>query len=206
MKSILLSIKRKYNLKIESKEKTLELRTRCPKGFVGWVFIYETLGKQRYVSEETWENKYPLWFGIEIFKNGKRLITEGRGAITSRFWFDEYDFIEFAPLYGYYSDIDDYRYAVNGNELKDLCLSYNDLHNYGKGKNLYAWQIKKLEVFDEPMELNEFYKATFYDMPFKLSQLKKGEYINKEKWLDMATVTEAPQSYQFVYVKEKENE
>lgn len=44
--------------------------------------------------------------------------------------------------------------------------------------------------------------GTFYDTPFKLSQLKQGEFISKPKWLEMATIKKVPQSWQYVYVKE----
>lgn len=42
---------------------------------------------------------------------------------------------------------------------KGSCLySYNDIDNYLKGKNGYAIHINNLHIFDEPRELNNYYK------------------------------------------------
>ena len=45
MKAILLSINPEHALNILNGKKTLELRKRVPKGFIGWVYVYVTKGK-----------------------------------------------------------------------------------------------------------------------------------------------------------------
>jgi len=40
---------------------------------------------------------------------------------------------------------------------EELCLTESEANAYGKGKDLYVWHIKKLEVFDKPIGLNNFY-------------------------------------------------
>jgi len=200
MKSILISIKSKHVLDILNGDKTLELRKSVPKDFKGWVYVYCTKAKPL-IIHEYYTDEIPCYE-----YSGSKLMEKyhafANGKVVARFWFDEYDFIEFAPLYGYYSDIDDYRYAVNDNELKDLCLSYNDLHNYGKDNDLYAWHIKKLEAFDKPMELSEMLKVN----PDVENIGAYGWAYTKEELPDYIPLTKAPQSYQFVYVKEKVNE
>ena len=66
------------------------------------------------------------------------------------------------------------------------CLSIDDFINYCKGKDLYAWHIKNLEII-EPLELDEFY--TF----------RKG-YEN-QLHMHEKTLTKAPQSYRYAYYK-----
>ena len=66
------------------------------------------------------------------------------------------------------------------------CLSIDDFINYCKGKDLYAWHIKNLEII-EPLELEEFY--TF----------RKG-YEN-QLHMHEKTLTKAPQSYRYAYYK-----
>lgn len=80
-------------------------------------------------------------------------------------------------------------------ELKKLCLTYDEVENYGKGKDLYTWHIKKLEIFDEPKELSEFYRKVEFrwaDTGYMNVGGEPIEYHELEK---------APQSWQYVYVK-----
>ena len=70
-KAILISIKPKWVAKILNGEKTIEIRKRFPKNFVGWVYIYCTKDK-----------KY------------KNLINRGgflTGMVVARFWCDKVD-------------------------------------------------------------------------------------------------------------------
>ena len=204
----MIAVQPRYARLIEKGFKTLEVRKSIPKGFVGWVWLYETEGKRRWVTDELWGDKYPLWIGYEIYSNAylpKRLITEGRGKIIARWWHDDKEAETIMYAHGFI-DIEDKMYYVRNGQLKEMFLTYEELENYGKGKDLYAWKITKLEVFEEPMFLEDFYRGTFYDTPFKLSQLKDGEFISKPKWLEMATIKRPPQSWQYVYAKEKNND
>lgn len=40
--------------------------------------------------------------------------------------------------------------------FKDICLPYEELENYAKGKKLYGWHISDLKIYDKPKELGEF--------------------------------------------------
>ncbi|MEM0174004.1 MAG: hypothetical protein QXI16_05815 [Sulfolobaceae archaeon] len=188
MKAILKSIRPQHTKNIKVGKKKLELDKRLPKAFTGWVFIYETLGQQKYVSDEFWGDKYPLWYGHEIFKNGKRLITQGCGQIIGKFWFDEYE--AFNPHVG------------NPRIYVNACVDDREPSYYaGKRKILYAWHIKKLEIFDKPMHLSDFVSdklvVNVCGNDFKCYSETASYFARKDQRL-----TKAPQSYQFVWVKE----
>ena len=69
-------------------------------------------------------------------------------------------------------------------ELKKLCLTYDEVENYGNGKDLYTWHIKQLEIFDTPKSLSDFH--VWYGGEESFYPLKK-----------------APQRNVWVYTKEK---
>ena len=206
MKALIISIHTEHTLDILNGTKTRELRKSIPKGFIGWVYGYVTKGKPylwsygriKENSDWEWETVYQTTQPFHA-----RFSDNLNGTIPFRFWFEEY------ISYKYYADDNtyfvkrpqDFGYGAEG-VLKSLCLTRDEFKEYGKGKGLYAWHIKKLDTFYEPMQLSDFYRGTFYDAPFKLSTLKKGEYINKVKWLEMSTLKHPPQSWRYVYVKE----
>ena len=172
-KSLMLSIQPKHLVNILNGNKTLELRRNVPKDFKGWVYLYCTKGKP-YIRE-LGDNYFTECSKVDVYKlNGK---------VVARFWFDEY------IAYKYYED-DNYYFAKRPQDfgytadevLKRLCLSRDEFKTYGKGKDLYAWHIKKLEIFDKPKELGEFYKLSVGKV--------ESAYIQLDK---------APQSWRYVY-------
>jgi len=186
-KSLMISIQPKHLVNILNGNKTLELRKTVPKDFKGWVYIYVSRGKDRLSvvhDDEICKTYYYLnsTWGREL-----------NGEVFARFWFDEY------IAYKYYKDDNSYfakrpqDFGYGAEEvLKRLCLSRDEFKAYGKGKDLYAWHIKKLEIFDKPKELGEFYKSKITDL-LSVSKVKSA-YIQLDK---------APQSWQFVYTKEE---
>ena len=128
------------------------------------------------------------------------------GKVVARFWFDEYT--EFERL-------------RNNPEINKMgCITLDEIISYGEfRKTLYAWHIKKLEIFDTPKELKEFNKHTCrycgdenmclyrgmcystiidYNQDGSINVKSCGE---KEKEL-----TKAPQSWCYVEVKDNEND
>ena len=139
VKSLMISIQPQHAFNILYGKKTLELRTWIPKDYVGWVYVYVTKG---------------------IFVNGLRrnqdIVVNNNldllnGKVGFRFWFDEFIKLEW---------LDTSLNVKNNLEwlLPKLCLTKQQVIGYGKRRDLYAWHIKKLEVFDEPKELSEFYR------------------------------------------------
>src|SRR5690554_420960 len=177
-KSLMLSIQPKHLVNILNGNKTLELRKTVPKDYKGWVYIYCTKGKKDilYKYKDSYYHTYIL--------NGK---------VVARFWFDDY------IAYKYYEDDNSYfakrpqDFGYGAEEvLERLCLSRDEFKAYGKGKDLYAWHIKKLEIFDEPKELSKFYQ-------FKKKWVHSGmdcpPYVDEVKTI----LIKAPQSWRYVY-------
>jgi len=106
MKSILIAVKPRYARLIEEGYKLEEIRKSVPKGFVGWVYLYETVGKTR----------------------------KGRGKIIGRWWHDSYQTIRYEVTLpqGYESfdgewiDYSLYGYWLSDTLLQRSCLTHND--------------------------------------------------------------------------------
>lgn len=142
-------------------EKSVEIRKTRPKIKTPFkVYIYCTKPKNYYKISScmaaTDENLYlsdgkiKMSDGFEFWADGveyERL----NGKVIGEFVCDE--IIEILPdneIYGIYDISDD--------EVIASCLVNGDLWDYGKGKNLYGWQISNLVIYDKPRELREFYK------------------------------------------------
>lgn len=68
------------------------------------------------------------------------------------------------------------------------------MEEYAGGKNIYAWHINNLVIFDKPMELREF-------SIFKRETISCGMDCPPYKdWVEYR-VRKAPQSWQYAYVE-----
>ena len=189
-KALMISIKPEHAINILNGSKTLELRTWIPKDYVGWVYVYVTKGKPYLVK---FYNDYPIQ-AINDYTY-QELLDDGNvpmnGKVTFRFWFDEYDVMEYVGGH----------YEVNPHDIPlKLCLDIKQINDYGKGKTLYAWHIKQLEIFDTPKELSEFqnYVGKVDDTP---------EWAITSSWqIFHRSLEKGPQKMQWVYAKEEENE
>lgn len=195
MKAILLSINPEHAYNIIKGRKTLELRKRVPKYFEGWVYVYVT---KSYPLLNYIDNKYKLMdrknhtifhnIGMYEFYNDDIHLN---GTIPFRFWFDDYDDVST-------------KYRIDTNQIERVieqaCIGYDEFDNYvGDRENIYGWHIKKLDIFDKPMQLGELYgkqKITKSQLDF-ISRHQVGDE-NYEYY----RLTKAPQSYQYVWVKE----
>jgi len=190
MKALLLSVRPEHAIKILNGEKTRELRKSIPKGFIGWVYGYVTKGKPylwsygriKENSDWEWETVYQTTQPFHA-----RFSDNLNGTIPFRFWFEEYEEV----LVQHHIDSEQIERV-----LKQACIEHDDLDNYvGNKETIYAWHIKKLEVFDKPMKLGEFqnYMPKSNDIP---------EALITSSWQILhQPLTKAPQSYQYVYVK-----
>lgn len=117
----------------------------------------------------------------------------GSGKVEFSFWFEGYDTIK--NIYdGIYDDKFIYDFDGKLDLPIKLCLKIQQINDYGKGKTLYAWHINKLEVFDKPKELSEFYKIN--------SHIPSND-PNMEEFDDMyedGRLTKAPQKMVWVWV------
>jgi predicted transcriptional regulator len=193
MKAIMISIRPEHVVNILNGKKTLELRKSVPKGFVGWVYIYVTKAKP-YLFNETRSSE--RFYTLEDDRHLDDVFNLLNGKVVARFWLDEY------IAYKYYKDdntyfakrIQDFGYGAE-EVLKRSYLTRDEFKAYGKGKDLYAWHIKKLEIFDRPKELHHFY--IFRERIIQCG-MDCPPYVDEVK----TTLTKAPQSWQYVWVKE----
>lgn len=160
MKAILMSIRPEWVAKILNDEKTIEIRKKFPKDYVGWVYIYCAKDNNNLLHK----NCAGIWWveDKDFQKKNKCLGIEQQpiynGKVVARFWCDKVEEI--------YNDSDEYYecyYQTDTLAMKDLCeqscLDYNELNDYlceEQGKAIY---ITKVEIFYKPKELKEFYKV-----------------------------------------------
>jgi predicted transcriptional regulator len=200
MKSIIISVRPEWAQKILNGEKTLELRKSVPKDIKeiikeqGGIWVYMYVTKSGMVGHFDGYN----YFAVSKKSHIKRHPT-WNGKVVARWWFDDYYEINKIPTSNNYF-LQKARQFPNipyNYILDKLCLSNDDLWDYGNGKDLYAWHIKRLEIFDKPMELGEFYNTNLY---LNFQEIKTYERMTND--LKSYKITRAPQSWQFVWVKE----
>lgn len=188
-RTILLSVRPEHAVKILNGKKTLEIRKSVPKDYVGWVYLYCTKGKPYITQQSTAQ------FTIRDTKDFTNLIN---GKIVARFWFDEFEKYTWFDGYGFSDGHGRYgAQKENGlieNIVDKLCLDeVEGIDEYGQGKDLFVWHIKKLEIFNKPKDLWDFH--TRHDMLFLGRTMAK-------KVFQFESVNKAPQSWQYVWEKE----
>src|SRR5690606_38438072 len=83
MKAIMLSINPKWVAKILNCEKTIEIRKKFPKDYVGWVYIYVTKGKKDILYK--YKGKYYTQHYLTFTDDVEVL----NGKVVARFWCDK---------------------------------------------------------------------------------------------------------------------
>ena len=153
MKAILMSIRPKWVAKILNKEKTIEIRKRFPKDYVGWVYIYCTLGQGLVFDSEG-----KGLVNSKLFPYAKNCPEHNRlinGKVVARFWCDKVE--EIRPFFHWCIE-------------KETCLTRDEVLDYLDNKDkfvgnpkrqgkVYAIHINNLKIFDEPKEISEFSKC-----------------------------------------------
>ena len=194
MKAILMSIKPKLVAKILNGEKTIEIRKRFPLDYVGWVYIYCTQEKNHHdiLIKHAMDGVYRVGncFGTN---NGKEHNEPLNGKVIARFWCNKVEYIE-ATYDEYNYGEDDYATETLRPETlyDETCVSREQMFNYLGLKGGYAIPISKLEIYDKPKELNEFYGYT---------DKKIGWYSGLPKVEVLTSLFKAPQSRQYIEVK-----
>ena len=198
MKAVMMSIKPKYVADILNGEKTIEVRKKFPKDYVGWVYIYVTKDENKKLYFSTFHGKYM----VAKYVDHKHKILNGK--VVARFWCDKVEEIK-------RKGCDIYTDTMYESALLDKsCLYLDEFCHYFKhdewqekeivvGKAIH---ITKLEIFDKPKEIKEFRKPN----TFSLEQLREfGLPYNEEMYKDMATkgkwfLTRAPESWCYIEV------
>lgn len=211
MKSVLISIRPEWVEKIVNGEKTIEVRKSAPKELPFKAYIYCTKDRKNLLPIEHGKvlQKVNFWENTDAYYGFGKVIGE---FICDKI--DEYPFhdglTEFnsmglpSRIYG--------SYLIFVDEYKSMCLSYDEVKDYGKGKTLYGWHISDLKIYDKPKELSEF-KTPPCDKPEKACE--KCKYLVVINTPDMYEVdcfvengreiSRPPQSYMFVEEVEEQN-
>lgn len=203
MKSILISIRPQWCEKIVSGKKTIEVRKTAPKEVPFKAYVYVTKDKPYLYGDMPIKEFY---LDNEGYKGGEcNGIKLCNGKVIGEFICDKIDkypfhdgLIEFnsmglpSRIYGsYLIFLDDY---------KSMCLSYDEVKDYGKGKTLYGWHISDLKIYNKPKDLSEFLKPCPAKKGVCLDCIAYNEYDE----VCANNLTRPPQSWQ--YVEELGNE
>lgn len=181
MKSVLISIRPQGCEKITSGEKTIEVRKSAPKEVPFKCYIYMTQGTLKDLCD----------YSEYIYQNRMKVIGE---FICDKV--DEYNFhnglIEFnsmglpSRIYG--------SYLIFTDDYKSMCLSYDEVKDYGKGKPIYGWHISDLKIYDKPKELSEF--MCYCNQNNSCTDCPYYDYAKMQ--CSTRKITRAPQSWQYV--------
>lgn len=168
-KSILLSIKPQWLAKILNGEKTIEVRKKFPKDYIGWVYLYCSKNGGTLCPSYKPDNTMRY---VVIKDKYDDVITNEH--IVARFWCDKVE--EITPYI--------WTPKLEQEILKGSCLTENELFEYISKNNgehdnpFFAIHISKLEIFDEPKYLCDFWNT------------KKGVFC--------CPLTKAPQNYCYI--------
>ena len=133
MKSVLISIRPQWCELIASGKKTIEVRKTAPKLETPFkVYVYQTKHKGKSIVSEALNTVY------------------GGGKVIGEFVCDRIREIIPLGLRGF---------KLGAEWLKEMCLSKEQLDEYGGLKTLYSWHITEPKLFDKPKELGEFRKV-----------------------------------------------
>ena len=185
MKSVLIAIRPQLVEKIASGQKTIEVRKTAPKEVPFKCYIYETKG----ATETPW-----------VDEDG-HFIYKGRGQVIGEFICDKVD------EYNFHNGLTEFNsmglpsriygsYLIFADDYKSMCLSYDEVKNYGKGKTLYGWHISDLKIYDKPKELSEFSRPCSYrGLCFSC---KRTSFKKDGNLLCNTKITRPPQSWMYV--------
>lgn len=158
MKKVLVSTRPQWCEKIVSGEKTIEVRKSAPQEVPFKCYIYCTSGKSPNVLLKDKNN----CFGFGDYRNDGDGFDIANGKVIGEFICNEVD------EYGYHNlpqfnsiglPCGSYNsYIILKSDYEEMCLSYDEVKEYGEGKTLYGWHISDLKIYDKPRELSEFYR------------------------------------------------
>ena len=192
MRKVLASLKPYYYYLVGEGIKKIEVRKDMPKAsdWDNGVLFYMSKDEKSFAKiPKEFQEKYRKHFG----KVGMQFICDKVDEYNFHNGLTEYNSMGLpSRIYG--------SYLIFADDYKSMCLSYDEVKNYGKGKTLYGWHISDLKIYDRPRELSDFYR-----------ECKKPCKPNKGKILCITTkslkmngcngkipLTRAPQSWQYI--------
>ena len=202
--AILMSIRPQYVAKILNGEKTIEVRKKFPKDYVGWVYIYCTKGGENLTKLV--HIGYEILNNFEL-KNATELgdvLDVLNGKVVAKFWCDKVEEIECISVgdsdYGsLYADTEYCTETLSEKELtQKSCVLPNEIFEYldeDFDKVGYAIHISKLEVFEKPKELEDF---KHWVEVWVYSGMDCPPYVDDE----LRSLYKAPQNWCYIYEEE----
>lgn len=190
MKAIMMSIRPEWVAKILNGEKTIEIRKKFPKDYVGWVYIYCTKGKQLVDCPQWVENElsHQLWYDKDIaLLEGSQALLNGK--VVARFWVDKVEEIYNKLIREITNDYSSSELPIS-TVAQMSCLTKEKLLDYVGDNGGYAIHITKLEIFDKPKEIKEF-------VPYNIKQNHYKPFPTCDFRL-----TRAPESWCYVEIGE----
>lgn len=198
-KAVLMSIQPKWCEKIVDGKKTIEVRKTRPKLETPFkCYIYCTSVKNM-----------PLMKYVEIHRKTGGKLDDWNGKVVGEFVCDKIDTYRYHKgLTRFGGDlglpIDTYdSYLIFEDDYTAMCLTYDKLKDYGKGKTLYGWHISDLKIYDNTKELCKFRKAGFMTEEEWLYALYPNTHCHYQAWAKRFELTRPPQSW--CYVEELED-
>lgn len=156
MKSILISIQPQWVEKILNGEKTIEVRKTMPKCELPCkVYIYCTQAKN--VKENIWKVVDPLnqvkpFYSFDKFGSHKDVALNGK--VVAEFTLNK---VEIIPTVKEKRNGASYQYHIISEDiLNKSCLKQEEILEYTNGKDLYAWHIDNLKIYNTPKGLDRF--------------------------------------------------
>jgi hypothetical protein len=190
-KVIVMSVRPEWLAKILNGEKTVEIRTRVPKDFVGEIHLactspfnikYDKSHKRNdYLYNDDYNSKHIIgdyWLGMT------RTRLNGKVVAKIDYNYKNVKRISYDTIEDYAGDMEDVciKERVYERIVNNACLDYEHMSKYSKCKPLFAIPLTNLAIFNKPRELGKYYSQKDY---YK------------------ASLTRCPQSYQFAYVEEE---
>ena len=171
MKSVMISIKPKWCDLIASGKKTIEVRKTKPRikpPFKCYIYCTKPSKKYQTVSGCMVLNDDELYrHPTQGVKHGTSIELMCRDDYTEDNFLNGKVIGEFVcdKITEFYPTMDLKRLTSNHIQMVDKsCVNMRDLYNYANDKILYAWQISDLVIYENPKNVNEFYKEDFNEV------------------------------------------
>ena len=78
--------------------------------------------------------------------------------------------------------------------IQEMCLTIEQVEDYGKGETLYGWHISDLKIYDKPKPIMQFYKPC----PIEWKNCPGCEFYSTYTGCCMNNVDRPPQSWCYV--------
>ncbi|MCM1259650.1 MAG: ASCH domain-containing protein [Prevotella sp.] len=217
--AILMSIQPQYLVDILNGKKTIEIRKTMPKcDFPIDVYLYCCKSKPflyGYYAESDYNDMPLSGFGYATSfcayedENASYRTANFNGKVVAKFTLNRI------------RETFNSKYSSPDPEfLNDCQLTKNEIYNYvGIDKPFFAWHIDDLQIFNEPMELDDFYKNNYEVIKDKLESngcddnnclyAHGNSILGDDGYCDFGLcpklrMAKAPQSWQYVWVEENE--